>query len=244
MNHHLINGGRIERAGELYRLIVPPTAHTQYVDAQFDDYAKQLPMRFANRPPQRLRVRARFSHPIGGLKGTAGFGFWNHPFGQAGQMLAAPSNVWFFHGSPESDLRVVRGVAGHGFKAATLNAPPLPPGGGRGARLINGWLDRLLQVPAISRLLMATAQRVVQAHERLLKLDITQWHTYEIDWQRQQAIFRIDGEEVLRAAKPPGGPLGFVAWIDNYKAIAADGRYEFGYIALAQTQWLELTIER
>lgn len=240
LQEYLVNGGVVTPLAEGYRLNVPSTADMQYVDAQLDDYAKVLPMRFAHAPPQGLQLEARFSHPVGWLKGTAGFGFWNHPFGQAGQVLASPCNVWFFYGSPESNLQVKPGASGHGFKAATLSSPPLPSGNGRVARFVNGALDRVLQLPLLARLAMATAQRMVQAHECLLEIDITQWHRYEIDWQNDSAVFRVDGREVLRAPKPPRGPLGLVIWLDNYKAIAADGRYEFGYVGLTEPQWMEV----
>ncbi len=240
LQQYLVNGGTVETQTGGYRLSVPITLNTNYVDAQLDDYDKTLPMRFTHAPPQRLQLEARFSHPIGALKGTAGFGFWNHPFGQAGQVLASPCNVWFFYGSPESNLQVKPGGIGHGFRAATLNSPPLPSGNGRVARLVNGALDRVLRLPFLSRLAMAAAQRMVQAHERLIEIDMTQWHHYEIDWQRDLAVFRVDGREVLRAPEPPRGPLGLVIWIDNYKAIAADGRYEFGYVGLNEPQWMEV----
>ena len=99
---HLVNGGWIEWDGERVRLLVPPTSASAYTDAQLDDYDHALPRRFANHPPQRLKLWARFSHPAGVLKGTAGFGFWNHPFTRQGAVLEPPRNVWFFYSSPES----------------------------------------------------------------------------------------------------------------------------------------------
>ena len=239
---YVVNGGRVEQIGSVYRLSIPPTTESAYVDAQLDDYDKMLPMRFANTPPQRLTLQARFSHPLGQLKGTAGFGFWNHPFGQEGQLLASPCNVWFFHASQESNMRVKPRFAGHGFSAAALNSPPLPTGGGRAGQTLLRGLDRLLHVRSISRMLMAVAQSMVRASERALTHDLTQWHTYELLWETHIARFCVDGHECLRAPAPPPGPLGFVAWIDNYKAIVANGQYQFGYVASTQPQWLELIL--
>lgn len=235
---HLVNGGRVEPFEDGWRLQLPPTAESHYSDAQLDDY--DIAARdFLHRPPVRLRLWARFSSNA--LKGTAGFGFWNHPFGQEGQVMAAPRNVWFFHGSPESDLRVVRGVPGHGFKAAMLNSPEMAASG----RLVMpSWLSRMLNrvlaIRPLAHVAMAAAQAVVRADESILDLDMTAWHHYEIDWRLDEAVFRVDEAVVLRVAKPPQGPLGLVIWIDNYKAIAAEGRYEFGYVACDREQWLEV----
>ena len=246
MKTHLVNGGRVERAGDVYRLSIPPTSDTAYADAQLDDYDPQL-RNFANEPPQVLRVCARFSSNQ--QKGTAGFGFWNAPFGQEGQVLAAPNNVWFFHGSPESDMRVVRGSPGHGFKAAMLNAPQMPWNPMRRTSEVRRMLrfgsrfaNKLLAHPLLSRIVMRAAQTIVNAKETVLDLDMTAWHDYELDWRRDLAIFRVDGREVLRAPKPPHSRLGFVAWIDNYKAIAANGQYAFGYVACLHEQWLEMQL--
>ena len=233
---HLVGGGRAEQGGDVWRLTLPATTDAAYSDAQLDDYDAVI-RDFAHWPPQRFKLRARFSSNT--LKGTAGFGFWNHPFGQEGQIQAAPQNVWFFNGSPESDLRVVRGVPGHGFKAAMLNSPQMA-GATAMPRGVGRLLDRLLAIRPLARLAMTAAQSVVRAGETLLSLDMTQWHEYELDWRMDEAVFRVDGQDVLRVSKPPPGPLGLVIWIDNYKAVAAEGRYEFGYVACADEQWMEV----
>jgi hypothetical protein len=247
LKEHLVNGGRVEHAGDVVRLIIPPSTHTAYTDAQLDDYEHALPRRFSNMPPQRLHLHARFSHPAGALKGTAGFGFWNHPFTREGGVIEPPCNVWFFYSSPESDMQIVPGMPGHGFKAASLHTP-LPPADQRGVRagltkamMVAGNLA--LKLPGVSALAMAAARSIVRAHEALLDLDMTQWHRYELDWLPDVAVFRVDGEEVLRAPSPRG-PLGFVAWVDNYRAVAArSGEYAFAYVDVPEAQWMELEIE-
>ena len=65
LREHLVNGGRVECNGDLWRLVIPPTTSAGYVDAQIDDYAHDLPRTFVNTPPRYLRIRARFSHPAG-----------------------------------------------------------------------------------------------------------------------------------------------------------------------------------
>ncbi len=248
LHEHLVNGGRVEREGELIRLIIPPATSAGYVDAQLDDYDHALPRAFVNRPPQHLRLRARFSHPAGTLKGTAGFGFWNHPFTREGGVLAAPQNAWFFYGSPESDLQLAKGVPGHGFKAASLSSS-LPGREARGlragiAQVVMATGNLALRLPFVSSLAMSAAHNLVSAQEMPLDLDMTQWHDFALDWLQDEALFSVDGRVVLRATKPPRIALGFVAWVDNYRAIATpDGRYEFGFVDAPAAQWLEMKLE-
>ena len=247
---HLVNGGRVERNGPRVRMTIPATTAEAYADAQIDDYEHELRRRFANAPPLRLNIRARFSHNRDGLKGTAGFGFWNHPFSREGAVIDPPRNVWFFHGSPESDLRVARGMPGHGFKAAMLNTPPMPLGASGAtnvlSRLVSAAANLALRARPLAGLAMAAGRLIVNARERMLDTavpDLRDWHTYTLDWRANVAVLSIDGVETLRAHRPPAGPLGFVAWIDNYRVSAAGGRYEWGYVASPEPQWLELDFE-
>lgn len=242
---HLVNGGQVEQDGDVVRLIIPPTSCAAYTDAQLDDYEHALPHRFINHPPQQLRLRARCSHPIGVMKGTAGFGFWNHPFTREGRVIEPPRNAWFFYSSPESDMRLVRDMPGHGFKAATLDTP-LPGSGQEGRR---AWLTQALiaagnlalKLPGLSRPALALARRMVTAHECPLDLDLTCWHDYALDWQPDAVTFRVDGRVVLHAPRSVRGPLGLVAWVDNYCASAtADGHYAFAYVDVPETQWMEI----
>jgi hypothetical protein len=255
VNEHLVNNSRIERDGDTIRLTISPTPNTQYSNAQLDDYSSSRPFIFSNAPPKMLRLRARFSHPANQLNGTAGFGFWNHPFVDRG-LLAPPRSVWFFFGSRESDLRFVPSIQGHGFKTAMLDALSLGRRTTNNTMFVNHKIvDRQLSrnVPnakrgeivrrLIFRLAYAAAQRVIHAREKLLDLDLTEWHKYELDWQRDEAIWRIDDEEVFRATYPPRSPLGFVTWIDNYRAeFTPDGRFGFAYVDVKEEQWLEIQI--
>ena len=68
-------------------------------------------------------MRARFSHPANELRGTAGFGFWNDPFMMTGARIPTlPRAIWFFYGSPPSNIKLDRHAPGHGWKAATIDA--------------------------------------------------------------------------------------------------------------------------
>ena len=254
---YLVGGGRIERTAEVMRLVLPPCSATQYSDAQLDDYGGESGFVFANNAPLSITLHARFSHPIGQLRGTAGFGFWNHPFVAGGGTI--PRSLWFFNSSNDSDLQFARGVAGYGFKAALLDALPIARARNSHSSNISksanaaptnapdGLLFKAAALVTRQRWLMAlairAAQRVFHAREKLLDLDITEWHEYVLEWRHHAVVWRIDGAPVFQAKRPPAGPLGFVAWIDNYRAqFTIDGRYEFAYAATSETQWLDLKL--
>ncbi len=242
-------------------MVIPPCSAKQYADAQLDDYGNDGNFVFSNSAPLTLKLRARFSHPSDQLRGTAGFGFWNHPFASGGGII--PRNLWFFHSSSDSDLQFSRGVAGHGFKSALLDALPIirsraisshriktnAPEISTDASTPNSLLFNAAALVARQRWLMAlairAAQRVLYAREKVLSLDITAWHEYVLEWRHGEATWRIDGAPVFRAKRPPAGPLGFVAWIDNYRArFTADGRYGFAHVATTETQWLEIQLDQ
>lgn len=237
LHEHLVNGGWIERHGQTYRLVIPPTKADAYVDAQLDDYAHELPRHFSNLPPQVLRVRARFSHQTG--MGTAGFGFWNHPFARDGAVIAPPCNVWYFYSSPHSDLQLSRGLPGHGFKASMLNSGRMPSGVMViGSRILNP----LLKTPVVSSWLMSIAKSVVKTDEAMLTVDMTEWHQYDLQWLPDSVLFTVDGRELLRSRRSPGNAMGFAAWIDNYRASAGSGHYAFDYVEVSEEQWMDIEI--
>lgn len=225
------------------RLWLPATPPRKYTNAQVDDYqgfthGRLLGApRFANRPPLRLELRARASHsaPLG----TLGFGFWNEPFSVRGAALSTPNVVWFFYAAPPSDMALVKGVPGWGWKAATLNTGRLP-----GLLVAPAALAAiaLTRVPGLGRPVMRLARRLAVAHEALLTgVALDSWHHYQLDWFPGEARFSVDGVERLRSPAPPAGPLGFVMWIDNQYAVASEaGQFGFGVTALPEPQWLEV----
>ena len=141
---YTVGGGEVMPRGDGVRLTLPSLDGRRYADAQVDDYRGEGELRW--RPPLRLTLRARFSHDAANLRGTAGFGFWNDPFGMTGRWrLRLPQTVWFFFAAPPSDLRLTTHAPGYGWKAATLDA------GRWQARLLvplaitstKGWMKRL-----------------------------------------------------------------------------------------------------
>jgi len=233
----LIGGGRIEQGEHHARLTLPPTPRRAYADAQLDDYHGLGRSRFPDSPPVRMTLRARASHAA--PAGTLGFGFWNDPFSLSGGVLAAPNSAWFFYASPPSDMALAEGVPGRGWKAATLNAGRPHPLLLAPAALAAAALTR---VPGLGRPVLAAARRAVRAHESLLDdIAFTDWHTYELEWWPDLAVFRVDRVERLRSPAPPRGPLGFVAWMDNQYAIASrEGEFGFGLCEVKEEQWLEI----
>src|SRR6266853_1124791 len=104
----------------------------KYTDAQVDDYDGLARSAFPWKPPLRMEVRARSSLPAASatstvestniLSGTAGFGFWNYPFSVRGDVLMLPEAIWFFYASPPSNMALVQGVRGWGWKAQVVHS--------------------------------------------------------------------------------------------------------------------------
>jgi len=242
---YVVGDGALEPTGGTLLFVNTDTSAHRYTDAQIDDYQGLPRRRFLWRPPLRLTVRARYSHEAGELSGTAGFGFWNDPFMMTGRrMPALPRAIWFFYASAPSDMKLDLHTPGHGWKAATLDAMQLP--------FILLAATAPLAVPLMNigplyRALWPAGQRAIGVSEAPLEASMTEWHTYVIEWGTQAALFTVDGERVLEAAPSPGGPLGFVMWLDNqYAVVKPWGRFRVGLLEAPGRQWMEvdtLTIE-
>jgi len=258
-----IGRGAVSQQPGTLRLAVPPTPANVYSDAQISDYAGKHD--FAWCPPVRLTITARaemvpslstvgtrhasseglenadthysllITHPF--LSGTAGFGFWNHPFVPGERGFRLPQAVWFFFSSPPSNMQLAHGVPGPGWKAATIDAtrlsflallPTAPIG------------VLLMRIPALYRRLWPVGQRVIGVSEQLLDTALlTENHTYTLDWRADGVIFAVDGVTVHETPSAPRGPLGFIAWIDNqYAIVTPQGQLGFGLLPVEQEQAL------
>lgn len=216
-----------------------------YTNAQIDDYQHLSRGDFPWRPPLRLVLRARFSHPgfeetgdpATALSGTGGFGFWNDPFGMAGPRAPAlPQAVWFFYAGQPSNLKLDIDTPGWGWKAATLDArrgqfaalaPTIP------------LAVPLMNVPPLYRRLWPIGQRATGVAERRVPVSMSDWHIYSIDWRMDRVIFCVDGRRLLETAGAPAGPMGLVIWLDNqYMQVTPWGQFGWGMVGKAQRQWL------
>ncbi|HIE39761.1 MAG TPA: hypothetical protein EYH30_05305 [Anaerolineales bacterium] len=235
---YLVGGGRLEPTGSSLRFVVADASARRYADAQIDDYQGLPRWRFPWRPPLRLTVRARFSHPAGELAGTAGFGFWNDPFLMTGARVPTlPRAAWFFYASPRSNMKLDLEVPGHGWKVATIDAlrpsalllAPLAP-----------LAVPLMNLRPLYRALWTPIQRALNVREALLPVEMTEWHTYVLEWERGRARFSVDGTLWLDAPSPHG-PLGFVMWLDNqYMVVTPQGRLGWGLLEVTGRQWMEV----
>ena len=232
-------GGVVRMQPEGLQLLLPPASGDVYADAQITDYAG-LPRRaFPWRPPLRMTVRAYASGSAESLRGTAGFGFWNDPFMPGRRELPRlPRAVWFFFGGPASNMSLALAQPGHGWKAATFD--PLRP-------LFFALLPfapigfPLMRIPALYRALWPVAQRALGVAEAVLPGGLLAApHDYSIEWAVDSVTFKVDNRPVLVTDRSPGGPLGFIAWIDNqYAVITPQGRFGWGVVPCA-AQWLLL----
>ncbi|RMG92204.1 MAG: hypothetical protein D6706_17250 [Chloroflexi bacterium] len=226
-----------------------PVVRGGYADAQIDDYGEtavshSFLSRLSRRhypwqPPLHLQLRARFSHPLHLLQGTAGFGFWNAPFGDPTVLLPTlPRATWFFFASAHSDLPFAPFGRQNQWFAAAMNvllhrAIWLLP--------VGPILLLLHQVPRWRNVLWPRVQRFLHIHSTPLVCSLTEWHKYELFWLSDGCRFLVDDELVWKTAVTPQGPLGFVCWIDNqYLRATPDGRFRWGTIPVTQSQWLEI----
>jgi hypothetical protein len=254
--HHLSPGGGVIRVVDSrLRLELPGAHHGRYSNAQIDDYGRPLTAHFLWRPPLRLHLRAHsslptypVSLPVEGaddadadrqyLRGTAGFGFWNTLLTVGGGVPRLPEAIWFFAAAPPSNMALVPGSAGWGWKAQVVHA--------------HRWDTLPIGIPTLATVAWArlsghglpTAARWVQrfcgASEAHLTTSLQDWHEYIVEWQKDHVRFLVDGALVLHVPNPPPGPLGFVAWIDNQYAIATpQGSLRFGTVS-SSAEWLEI----
>lgn len=240
LHHHEIGDSTVIRQNDSWRLTNGRATADSYVNAQLDDYHARKRSNFLHKPPLTLTLRARFSHSADLLRGTAGFGFWNDPFGMSGARLPSlPRALWFFFSSPPSNMALAQGVPGPGWKAATIDAwrwpffllAPTAP-----------IAMPLMRIPALYKRLWPIGQRAIGVHEAQLSLDMTAWHDYQLAWTKDHVQFWVDGHVVLHAPQAPRGPLGLVIWKDNQAmSISPSILPRHQLVAAPEEQWMEIT---
>lgn len=217
--------GLVTQAAATWHLSLPPAARSRYHDAQISSYAR--PGRFALQPPLSITLTAWRSG--GDIRGTAGFGLWNHPFAPGEVSARLPRAAWFFYGSPPNDMPLALDVPGYGWKCAVMDAanaaflsllPTAPVG------------FLLMRQPSLYRRLWPVAQRALKVAEHHLGDDIpAQRHRYRIDWLADAVLFRLNDTTIFETRLSPRGSLGFIAWVDNqYAVVTPQGRFGFGLL--------------
>lgn len=233
-----VNGGRVfSQNGWRFHL---PAITKGYADAQIDDYGSAHRRRaYPWHCGVSMSVQARFSHPAGVLMGTAGFGFWNAPFGDPTiRWPALPQAVWFFYASAPTDLPLAPSGPGRGWFAATLDATTL-----RALSLLPlaPFILALNQSKYLRTRIWPYVQQQLGIRFAPLAVDMTTWHVYTLHWRRTGCLFYVDGDLVLQTPCSPRGPLGFVCWLDNqYMVVTANGRFAWGTLPTATTQTLDV----
>jgi len=239
---HTPGAAVVQQGACSWRLEIPAGASGQYRLAQIDDYSSLPRSRLPWQAPLRLSLRARAS--ADGLPGTWGFGLWNDPFslslglgGMSRRLPALPRAAWFFYASPQNYLSFRDDLPAQGFLAATFAAASLPPPLMALGSLL---LPMMLIPPAGKRLRRVVQSRVAQG-AGLVDVDVTQWHSYALEWQPGEVSFWIDEKMTYTTQAAPSGKLGLVLWIDNqYAAWTPDGRLRYGFLANPQPAYLEI----
>jgi hypothetical protein len=219
-----------------YRLFIPAGSADKYRLAQLDDYTKTRRSQFPLRFPISLRLSARASSNA--TPGTWGFGLWNDPFGLSlgfggnpFRLPALPNAVWFFGASDQSYLSFKDDKPANGFLAQTFRSP---------------WFHPLLfpaglAFPFSRRVTRRLVGNVVGEDGLRLQVDVTEWHSYWLDWREDRVGFQIDGAPVFESTISPKSPLGLVIWIDNqYAAFTPEGKIGFGVLANSEPAWMEV----
>ena len=97
-----------------------------------------------------------------------------------------------------------------------------------------------MRIPTLYERLWPVGQRAIGVDEMILDAALLRTsRRYGIDWQRDTIEFMINGETVFKTRCVPGGPLGFVAWIDNqYAIVTPQGKFRFGLVDIVGDQQL------
>jgi hypothetical protein len=223
--------GTVASADNGWTLELPVADSKAYSNAMVTSYRSRQDFTFM--PHTRLELTA---YAEGDLRGTAGFGFWNHPYGLG---VRLPRAVWLFFSSPPSDMPLATDVPGYGFKAAVFDAQrwafyallPAAP---------LGFL--MMRIPALYKRLWPIGQHALGVDEFLLNTALLETpRRYAIDWQAERVEFLVDGQSVFSTRRVPSGRLGFVAWIDNqYAIVTPQGKFRFGLVDVPEPQRLVL----
>jgi hypothetical protein len=225
-----------------WRMEIPANASRAYRLAQLDDHSTLRRRDFPWKPPLTLSLQARVSAED--LPGTWGFGLWNDPFsfllGYSGMLTrfpALPDAAWFFYASPKNYLSFRDDLTARGFLAATFSSVKIP------AILLTlaSPTLALTLIPGAAQLIRMLLRRVIYQDAALIYTRVTEWHSYNLEWESGLVRFRLDGAEILQTNIVPHAPLSLVLWVDNqYAALPPAGRLKYGMLPNPEPAWMEI----
>jgi hypothetical protein len=234
---------RVEKIGEnSWHLEIPARTKRGYRLAQLDDHGSLSRGDFPWKPPLTLSLQARISAEE--LPGTWGFGLWNDPFSF---MLAynklvprfptLPEAAWFFHASPQNYLSIRDDLPAYGFLAATFSSKKVPIA----LLALASPILALTLIPGLAQPVRQSMRWVIQQDTALIHTNVTEWHTYMLEWEPALVRLSLDGTEVLDTSITPRGPMSLVIWVDNqYAALPPDGRFRYGILPNPEPAWMEI----
>ena len=216
-----------------YLMKIPAGDSYAYRFAQIDDYFG-LPRRKFPHHALTLSLRARTSSST--IPGTWGFGLWNDPFGMSlgfganrFRLPTLPNAAWFFGASPENHLsfsdKPAQGFLAQSFRSPIFHTSLLPAG---------------MLLPFSAKTTRRMLSKVIAEDSSALGVDVTQWHSYKLEWSESRVAWYLDEVQVSESPVSPNPPLGLVIWIDNqFAAFKPDGKIGFGVLEGGE-EWLEI----
>ena len=216
-----------------YLMKIPAGDLSAYRFAQIDDYFG-LPRKKFPHHSLTLSLRARTSSLS--LPGTWGFGLWNDPFGMSlgfgvnrFRLPTLPNAVWFFGASQENHLsfsdKPAQGFLAQSFRSPKFHISLIPAG---------------LALPFSAKTTRRMLSKVIAEDSSALGVDVTQWHSYKLEWSEKRVDWYVDEAQVFESPVSPNPPLGLVILIDNqFAAFTPEGKISFGVLE-GNEEWLEI----
>jgi len=236
LQQHVSRDGNIQTMPTGWRLVISKKSNKQYRLAQMDDHTRLPRRKYAAHPPLTICLRARASSES--IPGTWGFGLWNNPFGLSlgfggnpFSLPTLPNAIWFFHASAKNHLSFRNDKPAQGFLAQTFSSPEFHP-------LL---LPIGLMFPFSKKNTRRLLSRIIDEDTAIVSADVTQWHSYRLEWSPSRSTFWVDESLVLDTPVSPRPPLGLVIWMDNqYAAFTPDGKLKWGLENNLTEAWLEI----
>lgn len=236
-------GGKVvQNKPEQYSLTTITGQSGTYRLAQLDDYHNLARRDFQWEPPLKMTLQAACSQR--NHAGTWGFGLWNDPFsaglgigGTSHRLPVLPNCAWFFYAGSQNHLSFDDNIPAQGFLAASFRSPLFP------SFLLAPSLifSPLILIRPFARFVRRCLRHIIKQDAHLLKVDVTKWHNYQLDWQPSEVHFSVDEQRVFKTDITPRGKLALVLWVDNqFAAFPASGKLSFGTAANLEPCSLEI----